>query len=65
MRGVRADSGIIYCTPDSHVAFSVFSFDHVSLPLTDPKFGTRRSMQVSEMMGEIGLAAYQHFGGEF
>jgi beta-lactamase class A len=65
MRGVRADSGIIYCTLESHVAFTVFSFDHVTLPLSEPKFGTQRSMQVAEMMGEIGLAAYQHFGGEF
>ena len=65
MRGVRADSGIIYCNPNSHVAFSVFSFDHVTLPLSDPKFGIRRSMQVAEMMGEIGFDVYQHFGGEF
>ena len=64
MRGVRTDSGVIYCTEDSHVAFSVFSFDHVTLPLSDPKFGVERSAKVAQMMGNIGLDVFQHYGGK-
>jgi beta-lactamase class A len=65
MRGLRNDSGIIYCNENSHVAFTVFSFDLTELPLCNPRLEVQRSLLVEEMMGEIGLAIFEHYGGEF
>jgi beta-lactamase class A len=65
MRGLRNDSGIIYCNDNSHVAFTVFSFDSVALPLSSPRLGIQRSLLVEEMMGEMGLVIYEHYGGKF
>jgi len=65
MRGLRNDSGIIYCNDNSHVAFTVFSFDSVALPLSSPRLGVQRSLLVEEMMGEIGLVIYERYGGKF
>jgi beta-lactamase class A len=65
MRGLRNDSGIIYCGDSSHVAFSVFSFDGIKLPLSNPRLEIQRSVLVEEMMGEMGLAIYEYYGGEF
>jgi beta-lactamase class A len=65
MRGLRNDSGLIYCNADSHVAFSIFSFDGIELPLADPRFGVQRAGQVEEMMAEMGLVLYEHYGGTF
>ena len=64
MRGIRTDSGIIYCNEKSHVAFSVFSFDHINMPLSDPKFRAERYLQVSKMFGKIGLDVFEYFGGK-
>lgn len=65
MRGLRNDSGIIYCNKDSHAAFAIFSFDGIKLCLDDPRLAHRRSTLVEEMMGEMGLAIYEHYGGQF
>jgi len=65
MRGLRNDSGIIYCGEDSHVAFTVFSFDPTPLPLGEPRRGVEREYLVDGIMGEIGLAIYKHYGGTF
>ncbi len=65
MRGLRNDSGVIYCNENSHVAFSVFSFDSIELPLSNPRLEVQRSVLVEEMMGEMGLAIYEHYGGKF
>jgi beta-lactamase class A len=64
MRGLRNDSGIIYCNENSHVAFTVFSFDDAELPISDPRFEGQRSAMVEEMMGEMGLVIYGHYGGQ-
>ena len=64
MRGVRNDSGIIYCNEKSHAAFTILSFDAVELPLSDPQLAAQRSLLVEEMMGEMGLAIYEHYGGK-
>lgn len=64
MRGLRNDSGIISCNEDSHAAFTVFSFDDIELPLSNPRFSVQRSLLVEEMMGEMGLTIYEHYGGE-
>jgi beta-lactamase class A len=61
MRGLRNDSGIIYCNQNAHVAFSVFSFDNVDLPLSTPRFAAQRSGMVSKIMAEMGLTIYQHY----
>jgi beta-lactamase class A len=60
MRGLRNDSGIIYCNQDSHAAFTIFSFDDAALPLSDCRHGVSRSLLVEQMMGEMGLAIYNH-----
>jgi len=65
MRGLRNDSGVIYCNENSHVAFTVFSFDSSELPISNPRLGVQRSLLVEDMMGEMGLAIYEHYGGEF
>jgi beta-lactamase class A len=65
MRGLRNDSGIIYCTLNSHVAFSIFSFDRVPLPPDDPRRRVQRELLVEEIMGEMGLAIFEHYGGSF
>jgi beta-lactamase class A len=65
MRGLRNDSGIITCTEDSHVAFTVFSFDPTPLPLNEPRRGVEREYLVNGIMGEMGLAIYQYYGGNF
>jgi beta-lactamase class A len=64
MRGLRNDSGIICCNGNSHAAFTVFSFDSFELPLNHPRVGGQRSSLVEKMMGEMGLAIYEHYGGE-
>ena len=64
MRGLRNDSGIIYCNENSHVAFTVFSFDNVTLPLSDPKFAVQRATIASEIMAAMGLAIYEHYQSE-
>ena len=64
MRGLRNDSGIIYCNENSCAAFTVFSFDPVELPLSDPRLAEQRSLLVEEMMGEMGLVIYEHYGGK-
>jgi beta-lactamase class A len=61
MRGLRNDSGIIYCHENSHVAFTIFSFDNVELPLSNPRLETERSDIVSEIMGKLGMTIYQHY----
>jgi beta-lactamase class A len=61
MRGLRNDSGILTCRGGSHAAFSVFSFDPVTLPLNDNRLPAQRSEMVEELMGEIGLAIYEHY----
>ncbi len=63
MRGLRNDSGIIYCNEDSHAAFTVFSFDPTPLPLGEPRRGVEREQLVDGIMGEIGLAIYKQYGG--
>jgi beta-lactamase class A len=65
MRGLRNDSGVIYCDQDSHVAFSVFSFDGVELPLSDPRVEVQRAGLVEGMMAEMGFVLYEHYGGTF
>lgn len=62
MRGLRNDSGIIYCNSDSHVAFTIFSFDGVELPLSDRRFAGQRSALAEGMMAEMGVAIYEHYG---
>ena len=62
MRGLRNDSGIICCKQNSHVAFTVFSFDRLELPLSNPRLAVQRSLLVEEKMGEMGLAIYEHYG---
>jgi beta-lactamase class A len=64
MRGLRNDSGIIYCNENSHVAFTIFSFDGVELSLSAPRFAVERSSLAEGIMGEMGLAIYKHYGGE-
>ncbi len=64
MRGLRNDSGIIYCSETSHVAFSIFSFDGITLPLGDPRLAVQRELLVEEIMGEMGLAAWDCYGGK-
>lgn len=61
MRGVRNDSGIIYCGPKDHLAVSVFSFDPAPLQLNDPRQSVLREELVDNMMGEIGLTLYQSY----
>lgn len=61
MRGLRNDSGIICCNASSHVAFTVFSFDRLELPLSNPRLAVQRSLLVEEKMGEIGLVIYDHY----
>lgn len=65
MRGLRNDSGLIYCDKDSHVAFSVFSFDGMELPLSDPRVEAQRAGLVEGMMAEMGLVLFEHYGGTF
>jgi len=65
MRGLRNDSGLICCSENSHIAFSVFSFDGIELPLSDPRFDVQRAGLVEGMMAEMGLALYEHYGGTF
>jgi beta-lactamase class A len=60
MRGLRNDSGILTCRDGSHAAFSVFSFDPITLPVDDNRLGVQRSQMVEEVMGEIGLAIFEH-----
>lgn len=61
MRGLRNDSGIINCNENSHVAFTVYSFDNVELPIDEPQIEVERSGKVSRIMGEIGLALFKHY----
>jgi beta-lactamase class A len=63
MRGLRNDSGIIYCNENSHAAFTIFSFDATEISLSNPRLAAQRSLLVEEMMGEMGLAIYEHYGG--
>jgi beta-lactamase class A len=65
MRGLRNDSGLIYCKEDSHLAFSVFSFDDAELPLSDPRVEAQRAGLAEGMMAEMGLVLYEHYGGTF
>lgn len=65
MRGLRNDSGIIRCHENSHVAFTIFSFDSVKLPLSNPRVAVERTWLVEKMMGEMGLILYEHYGGQF
>jgi beta-lactamase class A len=65
MRGLRNDSGIIYCNEESHAAFTIFSFDSAELPLENPRVGVQRTVLVQGLMGEMGLAIYEHYGGTF
>ncbi|MGQ9600707.1 MAG: serine hydrolase [Anaerolineae bacterium] len=65
MRGLRNDSGVIYCNQDSHVAFTIFSFDRVELPLSNPRVRVERTWLVEKMMGEMGLILFEHYGGQF
>jgi len=65
MRGLRNDSGIMYCNENSHAAFTIFSFDSFELPLNNPRVRVQRSSLVEGMMGEMGLAIYEHYGGKF
>lgn len=63
MRGLRNDSGIIYCNENSHVAFTIFSFDSCELPLAKPKIRIERERLVDDLMGQMGLAVFEHYGG--
>ena len=65
LRGLRNDSGIIYCARDSHAAYSVFSFDRVPLSPNDPRMEAQRDLRVDQIMGEMGLAIFEHYGGKF
>ena len=64
LRGVRNDSGIICCKEGSHAAFTIFSFDGVEVPLSDPRLGAQRTDLVERMMADMGLVIYEHYGGE-
>jgi hypothetical protein len=64
MRGLRNDSGVIYCNENSHAAFTIFSFDATEIPLSDPRLAAQRSLFIEEIMGEMGLAIFEHYGGE-
>lgn len=61
MRGLRTDSGIISCSEHSHVAYAVFSFDRVALPLENPRTGVQREAFVNDLMGQMGEAIYEHY----
>jgi beta-lactamase class A len=63
MRGLRNDSGIICCNADSHVAFTIYSFDGIELPLSDPHVGVQRAGLAEGMMADMGLVIFQHYGG--
>jgi beta-lactamase class A len=63
MRGLRNDSGVIQCNANSHVAFTIFSFDHVELPLSQPHIRVERERVVEDLMGKMGLAIFEHYGG--
>lgn len=61
-RGLRNDSGIITRGADDHIAYSVFTFDPMALPLEDTRLFVRRNTLVAEFMGEIGAILFEEFG---
>ena len=52
MRGLRNDSGIIFCNSDSHVAFTVYTFDKFVLPLGDKPIICRKESEVGNNNGK-------------
>lgn len=61
-RGLRNDSGIITRSEGDHIAYSVFTFDPLPLPLEDTRLYVRRNTLVAEFMGEIGALLHEDFG---
>ncbi|MCE5207080.1 MAG: class A beta-lactamase-related serine hydrolase [Chloroflexi bacterium] len=61
MRGLRNDSGIITCSPESHAAYSIFSFDPTPLQFGDRHYKDERASSIEKIMGEIGLIIYNEY----
>ena len=61
MRGLRNDSGIITCSPESHVAYSVFSFDPTPLHLGDRRSRSERNTLIETTMAEIGFILHERY----
>ena len=61
MRGLRNDSGIITCSPISHIAYSVFSFDPTPLRQMDRRIREERTSAIEKIFGEIGLALFTEY----
>lgn len=64
MRGLRNDSGIITCSPKSHVAYSVFSFDPTPLRQMDRQAREEKAAAIEKTFGEIGLILFNEYSND-
>lgn len=61
LSGFRNDSGIIYVGEDNHVAVTAFIKWDADAPGNDPAAQRKRMFDLDEVIGQIGLAAYEHY----
>ncbi len=61
LHGIRNDSGIVYCSPQSHVAITTFAtWDTAGLD-DDPVATMQRTEAIDSAIGKIGRAVYDVF----
>ncbi|GIV79483.1 MAG: beta-lactamase [Litorilinea sp.] len=61
LSGIRNDAGILYASPTSHVAISVFSRWDAGEVAGDPVAEWRRTTAIDEAFGRIGRLVYDHY----